>query len=210
MGKSTANIISEKTGDFSWVFWVAVFMNIFTNVMTAVFYYFTKYCERRFRGTSDPATGEILTEKNKKFELRKILELPWTFWGIMLFTLFETSDAIVFTANATELAQLRFNTDAITAGWYTSLLQYAGFFVVPCVGIVVDLYGNRLTMRKYLSYVIEHLHGLILHVVTICGGGVFLSMCLVNWASTTQGTAAAFGLYVRTIRHYEISFLILR
>jgi hypothetical protein len=146
VGKSTANIISERTGDFSWVFWVAVFMNVFTNVMTAVFYFFTKYCERKFRGMSDPATGEILTEKNRKFELRKILELPWTYWGIMLFTLFETSDAIVFTANATELAQLRFGTSAITAGWYTSLLQYAGFFVVPCVGIFVDFYGNRLIM----------------------------------------------------------------
>ncbi|CZR51058.1 related to MFS transporter [Phialocephala subalpina] len=177
VGKSTANIIAKKTGDFSWVFWTAVFMNLFTNVMTIAFFFFTKYCERRFKGMSDPATGEVLTEKNKKFELRKILELPWTFWGVMLFTLFETSNAIVFQANATELAQLRFGTDAITAGWYSSLLQYAGFFVVPCVGIFVDLYGNRL----------------ILFVV--CGAGVLLSMCLVNWATTTQGTAAAFGIY---------------
>ncbi|RSM02610.1 hypothetical protein CEP52_007861 [Fusarium oligoseptatum] len=36
-GKSSANIIAKKTGDFAWVFWVAVFMNIFTNVMTVVF-----------------------------------------------------------------------------------------------------------------------------------------------------------------------------
>lgn len=127
-------------------------MNVFTNIMTAVFYFFTKYCERKFEGMSDPATGEVLTEKNKKFELRKVLELPWTYWGIMLFTLFETSGAIVFTANATELAQLRFGTSAITAGWYTSLLQYAGFFVVPCVGIFVDFYGNRLIMCKYVPY----------------------------------------------------------
>ena len=36
------------------------------------------------------------------------------------------STAIVFQQNATELAQLRFGTDAVTAGWYTSVLQYAG------------------------------------------------------------------------------------
>ncbi|KAF8854109.1 MFS general substrate transporter [Acephala macrosclerotiorum] len=177
VGKSTANIIAKKTGDFSWVFWTAVFMNLFTNVITVAFFFSTKYCERRFKGMSDPATGELLTEKNKKFELRKVLELPWAFWGVMLFTLFETSNAIVFQANATELAQLRFGTDAITAGWYSSLLQYAGFFVVPCVGIFVDLYGNRLIL------------------FVICGAGVFLSMVLVNWATTTQGTAAAFGIY---------------
>lgn len=31
--------------------------------------------------------------------------------------------------------------------------------------------------------------------VAFCGTGVLLSMCLVNWAQTTKGTAAAFGIY---------------
>jgi len=35
-----------------------------------------------------------------------------------------------------------------------------------------------------------------LFAVTICGGGVFLAMALVNWAPTQHGTAAAFGIYV--------------
>ncbi|KAN0122752.1 MFS transporter [Hyaloscypha variabilis] len=177
VGKSTANIIAEKTGDFSWVFWTAVFMNFFTNCMTIIFYFFTRYCKGKFKGTPDPATGEKLTEKNKKFELGKVLELPWVFWGVMCFSLFETSMAIVFQQNATELAQLRFGTDAVTAGWYTSVLQYAGFFVVPIVGIFIDLLGNRITL------------------MVLCGAGVFLSMSIVNWATTTQGTAAAFGIY---------------
>lgn len=68
----------------------------------------------------------------------------------MLFSLFETSTAIVFTQNATEMAELRFGTDAITAGWYTAVLQYAGFFVVPCLGVFIDLMGNRVTIRKLL------------------------------------------------------------
>jgi hypothetical protein len=32
--------------------------------------------------------------------------------------------------------------------------------------------------------------------VMICGAGVFMDTCLVNWASTNQGTAAAFGIYI--------------
>lgn len=101
-------------------------MNLFTNLMTVAFYFFNKYCNQRFQGVADPATGERLKESNRKFELRKVLELPWTFWIVMAFSLFETSTAIVFSANATELAQMRFNTSAITAGWYSSVLQYAG------------------------------------------------------------------------------------
>jgi hypothetical protein len=90
-GKSSANIISKNTGNFANVFWTAVGMNLFTNLMTLGFWAFTKAANKRFRGTDDPATGEKLTEKNKKFELSKVVELPWVFWAVMAFSLFETS-----------------------------------------------------------------------------------------------------------------------
>ncbi|KAK1690095.1 major facilitator superfamily domain-containing protein [Colletotrichum godetiae] len=158
-------------------FWVAVFMNLFTNVMTGVFYWFTKVANSKFHGVSDPATGERLKEKTKKFELRKVLELPWAFWAVMGFSLFETSTAIVFLQNATELAEQRFGTSSITAGWYSATLQYAGFFVVPLLGVFLDLYGNRIS------------------VLVFCGIGMFTSMLLVCFANTTQGTAASFGVF---------------
>lgn len=101
-------------------------MNIFTNVATLVFYFFNGYCNKHFKGREDIGTKETLTEKNKKFELRKIFELPWMFWAVMGFSIFQTSTASVFSQNATELAQKRFNVDAIKAGWYSSLSQYAG------------------------------------------------------------------------------------
>jgi flagellar biosynthesis protein FlhB len=177
LGKATANIIAEKTADFAWVYWTAVFMNVFTNVATLVFYFFTRYCNKRYRGTNDPATGEKLTESNKKFELKKALELPWTFWTIILFTAFQTSTAVVFSSNATELAERRFNVDSITAGWYSALSQYVGFFLVPILGVFIDLYGNRIT------------------VFAVCGTGVFLAMVLVTWGGTVSGTAASFAIY---------------
>ncbi|KAF6812765.1 major facilitator superfamily transporter [Colletotrichum plurivorum] len=177
VGKSSANIIAKNTGNFAWVFWVAVFMNVFTNVLTLVFYRFNGIAHKKFGNVTDPATGEKLTEKSKKFQPKMILELPWVFWAVMAFSLFQTSTAIVFTQNATELAEKRFKTDSITAGWYSATLQYAGFFIVPCVGAFIDLFGNRVTL------------------LAICGTGVFLAMALVNWASDKAGTAAAFGVY---------------
>ncbi|KAH7160966.1 hypothetical protein EDB81DRAFT_866586 [Dactylonectria macrodidyma] len=121
-GKSSANIIAKNMGDFAWVVWVAVFMNIFTNVMTGVFYWFTRVANRKFHGIEDPATGERLTEKTQKLELRKVLELPWSFWAVMGFSLFEISTAI-----------------------YGTMLQYSGFFVVPLLCIFLDLYGSRIS-----------------------------------------------------------------
>lgn len=116
----------QNTGNFAWVFWTSVFMNLFTNFASAAFWFFNKYCNRKYKGRYDAATKEQLTEKNKKFEFRKMFELPWMFWSIMAFSAFQTSSATVFSQNATELAEKRFNVDAIKAGWYSSLSQYAG------------------------------------------------------------------------------------
>ncbi|QGI68539.1 hypothetical protein CEK27_012510 [Fusarium fujikuroi] len=123
------------------------------------------------------ATGEKLTEKTRKFEYRKVLELPWTFWAVMVFSLFETSAAIVFLQNATELAEQRFGTDSIAAGWYSSVLQYSGFFVVPLLGVFLDFYGSRIS------------------VLVFYGIGMFISMLLVCFSGAVKGTAASFGVF---------------
>ncbi|RAK80603.1 putative MFS transporter [Aspergillus fijiensis CBS 313.89] len=177
VGKSTANVIAKNTGNFAWVFWTSVFMNLFTNAATVFFWIFNRYCEKHYRGREDKATQEELVEKNKKFEIRKMFQLPWMFWAVMAFSMFQTSTASVFSSNATELAEKRFNVDAIKAGWYSALAQYAGFFLVPCLGVFIDILGHRAS------------------VLCVCGLGMFISMILVNYASAQQGTAAAFGIY---------------
>lgn len=124
-------------------------MNLFTNAATVIFWFFNRYCNIHYRGRQDTATKEVLTEKNKKFELQKMFQLPWMFWAVMAFSLFQTTTASVFGQNATELAEKRFNVDSITAGWYSSLSQYAGFFLVPCLGVFIDVLGNRASVCKF-------------------------------------------------------------
>ncbi|PSR79061.1 MFS transporter [Coniella lustricola] len=177
VGQSTANIIADNLGDFAWVYWMAVFMNLFTNVVTLVFYFFNKWAEKRYGNFTDPATGEKLTEKSKKFEFKKMLSLPWPLWLIVLYSLFQTSTASIFSSNATELAQQRFNVSAATAGWYSALSQYMGFFLVPILGIFIDLLGHRLS------------------IMLVCALGMLIAMCLAAWGPTVGGTAASFGVY---------------
>ncbi|KAI4717530.1 major facilitator superfamily transporter [Aureobasidium sp. EXF-10727] len=176
VGKSTANIIAKNCG-FSSVFWTMVGMNLFTNLATVLLFLLVRYCSSRYSSIADPSTGEKLTEKNKKVDFKKVVEMPWPFWCIMAFTIFQTTTANVFSQNATELAEQRFNTDSVTAGWYTAVLQYAGFFLVPLLGVFIDIVGQRVS------------------VMCVCGAGCFLSMALVCWAPSIKGTAAAFGIY---------------
>lgn len=69
-------------------------------------------------------------------------------------------------------------------------LTAVGFFIVPCLGVFIDLYGNRITLSKPL--VVPNILGMLIFLVAIFSAGVFLAMALVNWAPTTQETAAAF------------------
>ncbi|KAM3544367.1 hypothetical protein ARSEF1564_002746 [Beauveria bassiana] len=177
VGKATANIIARRTGDFSWVYWCAVFMNLFTNAATLAFWWFTRWCHHTYAPSADPATGEALTESNKKFEWGKMLRLPWSFWLVAAFTLFQTSTASVFTQNATELAQQRFNVTAETAGWYSAMSQYLGFFLVPLLGVFIDVFGQRVS------------------IMAVCAVGMLVSMTLAAWGPTVGGTAASFGVY---------------
>ncbi|KAI1453771.1 major facilitator superfamily transporter [Annulohypoxylon moriforme] len=176
-GTGSANVIAVNTGNFAWVYWIAVFINFFTNIVSAIFFWFNKKTSHKFGHSIDPATGEKLVKKAKKLEVHKVLELPWVFWVIMAYSLFTTSTAVIFKGNATELAEKRFKISAVTAGWYSALLQYAGFFLVPVIGVLIDVLGQRITL------------------MATCGFGTFIAMALVNWASTVSGTAAAFGIY---------------
>ncbi|KAI5360628.1 putative major facilitator superfamily, MFS transporter superfamily [Septoria linicola] len=178
VGTATANPIAKGTGNFCWVYWTAVFMNLFTNVTTVAFWFFRKYCDKHYSdGISDPATGEKLRENTKKFEIKKALQLPMAFWGFICFTAFQTSMAIVFSQNATELAEQRFDVDGTKAGWYTASARYLGFFLVPLLGLFIDWYGHRLT------------------IILVCGLTCFCAMCLAAFGPTVAGTAAAFGIY---------------
>ena len=118
-----------------------------------------------------------MTERNRKFEFRKMFQLPWAYWGVICFSVFQTSTAIIFSQNATELAEQRFNVDSVTAGWYSAASQYLGFFLVPCLGVFIDLLGNRVS------------------ILAVCGTGIFIAMVLAAFGPTVSGTAASFGVF---------------
>jgi hypothetical protein len=92
-------------------------------------------------------------------------------------SLSQTCIASVFSSNATELVKQLCDTDPVAAGWYSAMAQHLGFFLVPLIGIFVDIWGNRITL------------------MFVCGLKMLLSMCLAAWGPIFVGTAASFGIY---------------
>ncbi|KAG6354504.1 hypothetical protein INS49_004521 [Diaporthe citri] len=85
--------------------------------------------------------------------------------------------AIVFLQNVTELAEQRFGVSSITAGWYTATSQYAGFFIVPLLGVFLDMYGN------------------LISILLFCGVGMFTPMLLLCFGGNVTGAAASLGVF---------------
>ncbi|KAH8651452.1 major facilitator superfamily transporter [Xylariales sp. PMI_506] len=179
-GSGSANMIANHTGNFAWVYWVSFFICVFTNVCCGAFYFLQRKMTEAYGDVKDPATGEKLVKHAKKFHPGKVLELPWTFWIVLLYGFFTTSTIVIFNSNATEFAEERFNISNVTAGWYATLLKDAAFVLIPFLGIGIDLFGNRITL------------------MCVTGFGLFIAMLLVNYAATVTGTAAAFVIYAMT------------
>lgn len=116
-----------------WVFWVASFVNLFGNACTIAFWLLNRHAERNYEDPKDLATQENL--RKNKFELRKLRSLPWMFWSIMAFALFEAATSVTFSQNATELAEMRFQVDPIAAGWYAAVSQNGGNLEIPAIDL---------------------------------------------------------------------------
>lgn len=50
-------------------------------------------------------------------------------------------------------------------------------------------------------------HHLLTAVVCVCGIGMLLCMCLVNFADTSAGTAASFGIYAVAVSFGPVSII---
>ncbi|KAG4253004.1 hypothetical protein FPRO03_08453 [Fusarium proliferatum] len=183
VAKSTANIIAHHLG-LSWAYWMIVFMNLFTNTMAFLFWWMTRQCEKRYAHIKDPATGETLTENTKKFQIRKIMLLPWSFW------------------NSTELAEQRFNISPSKAGIYSAVSHYSGFFLAPLIGIFIDVFGQRITLMLICGL------GLLLSMCLLAWGptvaGAAASLIIYGIASSYDSTLITDSL--RTSMWYQDIF----
>ncbi|KAL4896424.1 putative MFS transporter [Aspergillus ambiguus] len=176
VGIATANIIAEKYG-FEWSFWVAAFISIFGNAVTLLFWLLDRYCARRYDAPMDDANGDNLRMSKEKFNFQKIFQFPWMLWAIFGFSTFESAASEVFSQNATELAQKRFNVDPVPAGWYSAVSEYGGLVLCPLLGIFLDRYGKRVFAMLFLA------------------SFLLLGMLLLNFALSKAGTALSFAVY---------------
>ncbi|EOD43208.1 putative mfs transporter protein [Neofusicoccum parvum UCRNP2] len=176
VSKATANVIAEGAGDIAWTFWVAMFADMFVFMVAILVLFFVRSCRKKYSVFQDPSTGEQLLERTNRFEAKRITELPWPFWCIVVYHVFETTNHLTFTQNATELAEKRFHVSSKTAGWISGVVMGGNFFLLPLFGYFMDVVGHRLSVMCGL------------------GTGMTIAMAVLRWAPGVTGTAVSFGI----------------
>jgi hypothetical protein len=85
-GQTTANVITQNLGSFSWSLWISAVISLFSSICAIGVFFLDRYLRQRYDIT-DQTSGlrHVGTSKTGAFKLDAIRYMPATFWFIVLF-----------------------------------------------------------------------------------------------------------------------------
>ncbi|KAJ7479775.1 MFS general substrate transporter [Mycena latifolia] len=146
-GQTTANVITQNLGSFSWSLWISAVISLFSSICAVAVFFLDRYLREKYDIT-DQTTGNrhVGASKAGVFKLDAIRHLPATFWFIVLFAIFENAGVQSFVSISTQFAQQRLKKGAVVGGWVASMYLLLPIGLTPFIGIFVDLFGHRVTL----------------------------------------------------------------
>lgn len=142
LGTLTANPIAVRTGNWVWAFWLSLIMCCFS-FLTNIIYVLVV---RRLHTDTQPQQSVTFSKPKKKFDWRCVLRFPMIYWQILLIEFIYTAVWTSFLSISTEFVQIHFGSDAVLAGYNASASQTVPIIATPLIGILMDLYGGRVTV----------------------------------------------------------------
>ncbi|KAJ7581826.1 MFS general substrate transporter [Mycena floridula] len=146
-GQSTANVITQNLGSFSWSLWISAVISLFSAICAVTVFFLDRYLRRTYNIT-DQTSGNRHTGASKVgvFKLDTIRHMPATFWFIVLFAIFENAGVQSFISISTQISQQRLKKGAVVGGWVASMYLLLPIGLTPFIGIFVDMFGHRFTL----------------------------------------------------------------
>ncbi|KAJ7653771.1 MFS general substrate transporter [Mycena rosella] len=146
-GQTTANVITQNLGSFSWSLWISAVISLFSSICAIGVFFLDRYLRRTYNIT-DQTSGKrhVGASKTGGFKLDAIRHMPATFWFIVLFAIFENAGVQSFVSISTQFAQQRLKKGAVVGGWVASMYLLLPIGLTPFIGIFVDLFGHRVTL----------------------------------------------------------------
>ncbi|KAG2231589.1 major facilitator superfamily domain-containing protein [Thamnidium elegans] len=151
LGTLVANPIAERTGDWVWSLWLSFIICCFSIIMNFIY----ALVVRHLRKPTGNANGIAIISKEeiKKVKARKafhwnsVLKFPAIYWHILLIEFIFAAVWSSFQTISTEFVTIHFGVDNnILAGYTASASQSIPIVATPVLGIVMDLFGLRITI----------------------------------------------------------------
>lgn len=149
VGQSTANVMSQNLGSYSWPLWIGAIIGLFSFLCAVSVFVLDKYLRSHYEVVDrckhfDPSGAG--SAKVGTFHWSVVRQMPLTFWFVVLFATFQNAGMSSFVSVSTQLAQQRLQKGAVVGGWVSSFYLLLPIAVTPFLGVFIDAYGRRVTI----------------------------------------------------------------
>nr|VWP01720.1 Cytochrome P450 monooxygenase CYP52X1 [Ganoderma boninense] len=143
-GQSTANIITRNLGSYAFALWISSAISMFSLLCAITIFFLDRYLRARYDVTDQTSGKRHSGQRGGKFDIRAIKHLPFSFWLVVLFAIFENAGVQSFVSISTQFAQQRLKKGAVIGGWVSSFYLLLPAGLTPFLGIYIDVFGQRI------------------------------------------------------------------
>ncbi|KAG2136701.1 MFS general substrate transporter [Suillus clintonianus] len=149
VGQSTANVMSANLGSYSWPLWIGAIIGLLSFLSAICVFLLDKHLRLHYevidhcKRSDQPSAGGV---KAGTFHWSIARQMPFTFWFVVLFAVFQTAGVASFVSVSTQFAQQRLKKGAVVGGWVSSFYLILPIALTPLEGVFIDAYGRRVTI----------------------------------------------------------------
>ncbi|KAG2156940.1 MFS general substrate transporter [Suillus bovinus] len=149
VGQSTANVMSQNLGSYSWPLWTGAIIGLFSFLCAVSVFILDQYLRSyyevvdRCKQLEQPSAGSV-TVRTSNWSI--VRQMPLTFWFVILFAIFQNAGMASFISVSTQFAQQRLQKGAVVGGWVSSFYLILPIGLTPFLGMFIDAYGRRITI----------------------------------------------------------------
>jgi MFS family permease len=163
-GHASANIITRDLGSYAWPLWISAAISLLSLLCAIGVLFLDNYLRRHF-AINDKTGGGTGPGLFKQSGLR---QFSTTFWIVVLFCVFENAGVQSFVSISTfvrhwhhlinadvrpssQFTQQRLKKGAVVGGWVSSFYLLLPAVITPFLGIFIDAFGRRVSIRMEFS-----------------------------------------------------------
>ncbi|ESK92084.1 mfs transporter [Moniliophthora roreri MCA 2997] len=144
VSKATAVPIAERTGSYTWSFWVPCILCAASLVINALYYAFVNRLPTELRMPSKRLERIGPTDSRWKTFWFSLMTIPASFWLITVSRICQPSSVIAFTNIAPDVIKVTRGISNATAGYIAALENVIPIILTPALGLFFDRFGRRM------------------------------------------------------------------